>query len=669
MAFPLDRSIRFGSQLFVNPEDTPDTLRPCIATLADTGFTLIRLFLPWSQLEPKPGEYRWSPFDEVFDAAHARGLKIVATLMASSPPGWMHLTHGLQEAANLDEPEFFARSLAHLRTVVEHYRAHPALDSWILWNEPGRRLDPSHPATLRRFGEYLERTYAGDLAAYNATHFQPADSFAQPRLPPFRDGGFGSHRVRAEWLAFTVENLRAALATIAAEVRRLDPDHPIHLNPHRVSQCLAEDGQSIWQEAALVDFMGCSAHPAWHSTRFPRDRYPDSIAMFADLMRSCTPRADGYFWVTELQGGTTLLSGFEPLLASPGETRVWLWEALAAGAKAVVYWCAHGRTDGYEAGEWDLLDHQGHASPQLRAAGEVIAAARPWLARLAAARPPAPDVGILISEPAQWLDLIEGADCDPRNPRNRQKGADGVCGAYLLAASLSLETEFYDLARLGRTPPGSLPPVLLAPGLAVADAATIAHLERFVSAGGLLIGDGLFAWKDASGRLARELWPAADALWGATCQAYEALGDAPRVALRGGTALTGWFLRARLAPHEGTGIDGHWTDGTPAITRRRVGRGEACRVGTTLFQRELAQPEAATARWFETLIRGRLPSAPRPVRHAPGVRLRRLRVGDEPLVIAINTTTRDRTLRLRWPGRKPALRTLRVPAQDAVVVA
>lgn len=667
MTFQLDRSIRFGSQLFVNPEDTPETLRPCIAMLAKSGFTLIRLFLPWNQLEPRPGEYRWSPFDEVFDEAHASGIKIVATLMSCSPPGWMGLTNGLQEVANLDEPEFFAQSLGHLRAVVEHYRGHPALDSWILWNEPSRRLRPSHPATMQAFREFLERRYGGDLAAYSATHYQPAESFAAIKVPPLDEGGFTSHRAKVEWLTFTMDNLRQKLAAMAAEVRRLDPLHPIHVNPHRVSQCLADDGQSIWQEASLVDFMGCSAHPAWHSVRFPRHRYPDSIAMYADMMRSCTPQPDGYFWVTELQGGTTLMSSFEPLLASPGETRVWLWEGIAAGAKAVVYWCAHGRTDGYEAGEWDLLDHYGQPSPQLMAISETIRQLTPHLPRLAlASRPPA-DVGIIVSEASMMLDLVEGTDDNPQNPRNRQKSADAVSGAYLLAADLSLETNFYDLARLQATPLDTLPPVLIAPGLVVVDADTIAFLERVVRSGRLLVGDGFFAWKDASGRLAQELWPAADALWGAKCSGYEALGDQSG-ATTTVSALRGWFMRGRLAPTAGTFVAESWTDAGAAIMERRVGRGLACRIGTTVFQHYLTHEDPVTLCWFESLVRSRLPAAPRLIERKPGVRLRRLQLGANHVVVLLNTASETREVRLNWPGHVWEQQEIRVPAQDAVVL-
>lgn len=661
----LDRSLRFGSHLFVNPEDTPATLRPALDELVRAGFTLVRIFLPWSQVEPKPGFHSWSPYDELFDDAHVRGIKIVVTLMGASPPGWMKLTRGLQETANPDDPVFWAASVAHVRKVVGRYKDHPALDSWILWNEPCRRPDPGDAATLAAFRSHLERAYAGDCAAYDAVHYRPADGFVNAEAPALDEAGFISHRSKIEWLEFATENLFAKLAAYAGEVRRLDGVHPVHVNPHRVSQCLADEGQSIWREAKTVDFLGCSAHPAWHSVRFARERYGDSIALFADLMRGATGAADRYFWVTELQGGPTLMSAFEPLLASPGEARLWLWQGVAAGAKAVVYWCAHGRTDGYEAGEWDLLDLRGRPTPQLEAIREAIAAMAPHRKALDRARPPRADVGIVFSEESMRLDLAEGEGDAAANARNRQKTADAAAGAYLLAADLSMEVQFYDHSRLRATPAGELPPVLVAPGVVAADEAAIAAFAAYVDAGGLLVGDGFFAWKDRYGRLAQDRWDAADALWGAACAGYEP--QAPGTRMAGTTAdWPGWFMRARLEPRPGTEVAARWQDGRPAMTCRREGRGEAWRAGMPVFQRYFTQPSEAVRDWFWGLVAGRLPAAPRPVRHTPKVRLRRLETADGFLAIVINANAEAVETGLRTAaGVVP----VRVPAMDVAVVA
>jgi len=666
MACTLDRSLRFGSQLFVNPEDTIETLRPPLATLAEAGFTVIRIFIPWSYLERQEGTYTWDPFDELFDEALKWNMRLVPTLMANSPPQWMRQTNGIQETANMDDTAFFSKALDHVQHVVERWKEHPALDSWILWNEPGRKLSPTCPMASREFRNFIRGQYNNDIEAYNRLHFRHAASFDEIETPQLDQSGFVSHRMKVEWLEFSVANLQQKLTAIGEAVRRIDPVHPIHVNPHRLAECSADMGQSIWRQAEIVDFLGCSSHPAWHSIRFPRDRYADSIAMFADLIRSATLAEDSYFWVTELQGGTTLMSGSEYLIPSPAEARLWLWQCIAAGAKAVVYWCAHGRTEGFEAGEWDLLDLRGRPTPQLEAISSTVRDIGPWRPLLDRATPPRPDVGIIICEPGMLLDLAEGVTDLVSNPRNQYKSCQAMAGAYLLASDLSLEPTFYDLPRLCATPIEDLPPLLLLPGLLVIDAPTLAYLKKVVASGRWIIGDGFFAWKDLHGRLTQDQWDAADELWGTACTGYEMIPEGATFTASG-NELPAWFFRAFLSPQPDAEVLGTWPDGRPAATLSRHGDGGACRMGTLVFQRYFYQSTPAILSWFGQIVAQiQFPTAPRIVTPIPGIRVRRLAFDRQHLIIVINSSEFTQTIELSSTDAAPALR-LTIAAQSGLI--
>ena len=60
--------------------------------------------------------------------------------MAQSPPGWMQISHGSQDIGPVDDPEYWQQALTWAETIVQHWSAHPALHSWILWNEASRVL-------------------------------------------------------------------------------------------------------------------------------------------------------------------------------------------------------------------------------------------------------------------------------------------------------------------------------------------------------------------------------------------------------------------------------------------------------------------------------------------------------------------------------------------------
>ncbi|MBC2600340.1 beta-galactosidase [Puniceicoccus vermicola] len=644
----LDRELRFGSHLFVNPEDTVEELKPRMEALASAGFTLIRLFMVWDLIEPKSKQYKWTIFDQLFDLSAQMGFKLVPTLMSVSPPGWMRKTYGIQEVADLDDPDFFAQAIDFTEQVVNRYKDHPSLDSWILWNEPGRSPETTSPHVLKAYQAFLEASY-GKIEHYNSNNFQQVESFHEIAIPKVLDG-FITYQGRIDWLRFCVENLHSHIQAIAQKVVDLDPNHPIHINPHRISQCLADVGQSLWKNAEAVDFMGCSAHPSWHSTRYPRERYGDSIALFADITRSATEAPDQYFWVTELQGGTTLMSANVALHPSPDETAEWLMQCVASSTKAVIYWCTNARNNGFEAGEWDLLNYDGEPTKQLKSIEWIIKNLYPYMGLLAEAKPPKADMLILVSEEAAMLDLVEGTSEAPSNLRNIQKSTDAVAGAYFLACDLSLEVDFMDSRRLLEAPIEGLPKIIVIPSATVLSKDCIEHLNTIVESGHQVIADGFFAWKTPHGALAKSCWPSEEKLWGSRCIEYSAIDDNPVIETQY-CQIESCFMRAHFKVKSQTKVVAHWEDGSPAITQRECAGGQACRLGTVLFQRYLNENSTDLLNWFHNLVEPYIQKdQPKLVKTTGGIRLRRLSVNEQPLCIALNRSDKVQSFRIQWKG-------------------
>ena len=242
-----------------------------------------------------------------------------------------------------------------------------------------------------------------------------------------------------------------------------------------------------------------------------------------------------------------------------------------------------------------------------------------------------------------------------------------MSGAYLMTADLSLETLFYNQARLRATPPEALPRVLLAPSLAVLEAETIYYLHAAVKAGVLLIGDGFFAWKDRYGRLARQLADPSAELWGAGCLGYEALAKSRNAHDKAGNVIPGWFARAALAPLAAE-VVAAWDDQAPAVVRHAIGAGAACRIGTHFFQHYLTKPDPAALKWLAAAIAPSLAPARRLVNSGPTLRLRRLRAKSGEIAIVINSGLHAETAWVREPGASEPVALL-VPAQNALVLA
>lgn len=620
---PLLEPLALGSQYYIGRGDTPASVHAGLRAMAAARLRYVRLFLLWDLLEPKEGQWDWSTYDAAFDAAAEFGLLVVPTLMSISPPGWMGISGGSQDIGPLEDEAFLKRSEEYVHRVVQRWRNHPALHSWILWNEPSR-VPPRNTATRSRFREFLHQRYDGDVDRLNATRYAQVTDFADVAVD---SGGvqslaFRGYGERLDWIRFAVADLHAHLARLAALVRADDPNHPIHTNPHNVAETVLAAGQSVFRQRALVDFMGCSAHPTWHATRFPRDRWGTAIGLFADLMRATSPHPEGLFWVSELQGGPTLFSAERADGPDGPEITRWIWEGFAAGARAVVFWCFNARHSGYEAGEWRLLGLDGLPSRRLQAVTAVadfLAGPGAWLNET---RPLRPTVLVLRSEDAEALTLMDDREPpQPSNPRNPTRTADAVAGAYLLFADLGLEVGFIDEPGLQGSTWKSTTRLLILPGPECVAEQTWAAIDDWVRAGGTVWADGLTGWKTAEGDLADSARVVQAQLFGSALIEAEPVRPAETDL---GDDRAAWFLRGDLLPAPSTEVLLRWVDGTPAATRVARGQGSAIRLGTCLTQRYLTAPSVAWRNWLSTLLPIGLQGPVHLAQPGPSIRLRRL---------------------------------------------
>ncbi|TVR40374.1 MAG: hypothetical protein EA402_13795 [Planctomycetota bacterium] len=644
------RRIALGSQYYINKDSTVLEVRQGIAEMAAQGLRLVRIFAIWDHLEPAPGQYHWEVYDALFDAAAEAGLGVVPTLFAVSPPGWMGISDDSQALGPLEDPDYWRQALDHLRRVVEHWRDHPALHSWILWNEPSR-VPPSSPLVSERWQHFLQQRY-GSLEALNANRYRQVSEWS--KLSDFtatNASAFRGYAQELDRLRFCVDELQHWLHDLAAAVRALDARHPIHVNPHNVGQSVLAAGQSVWREGELVDFIGVSAHPPWHATRFPAWRVPHAVEFFADIAASASCDDDGRFWVSELQGGPTIFSAEHPSGPSPREIKQWLQQSLAGGAEAVLFWCYNQRNGGYEVGEWGLRGLDGRPSERLAAVAEVAQFIEAQQPLLAAAQPWPASVAILHSEDSERLALLAGRGDAPQDGRNRNGHWDAIAGAWLIARDLGHEVQIIDEDRwcAGEEPASSVRSILV-PAAHALRAETLGRLQAFAMAGGQVIADGLVGWNTADGRLAddqglascfgvrlHDLRGLRPDLPAPSCSRLDNDGPADN----GGGRLHGLLFTAHLQPcSETVEILAHWPHAAPAISRQAQGEGCFVRLGTLVFAQYLAwDAENTRCQDLRQALQQILPAPVAPLQlaaPAPPWWLRRLQTPEGCLALLVN---------------------------------
>ena len=572
----------FGSQLFINREDSAESVRASVRLMHAHGLRLIRLFSFWDQIEPQPGQWTWDITDTVFDEAGLLGMGVIPTLFAQTPPGWWWSSRvgSCQDVVDLTEPGLRAAGHAYLERYVSRYARHPGLHSWIVWNEASMVV-PVTPGTIRAYRTYLAETY-GTITAYNAVHYRQYHDFSEIVMESNNDGPLGPTRVdRLDWLRYTVHFLMQVVADFTRIIRHHDPVHPVHVNPHQVGACMFRYSQSLWHIAEQMDFMGTSAHPVHHSTRFPQERLVQSLGLFCSLTRSATRDPRGRFWVSELQGGPSLFGARRFGGPDPGELRTWLWECIGQGSEAIVYWTFTGRNSDGESGEWMLLDQRGKPSRRLRESARCTQMIEHHAQVFTQVGLPKPQVVILYSEASTMLGYVCGHTDAITDPRCHERGTDAIAGAYSVFDDLGLDVAFTSEPRLVEPATLANARVLIVPDSQALEPGTAATIAAFVARGGTVIADGLIGWKTPGDRLDPATSAQLIPVFGAELEDLDPMpGDITLNTPQG--TVPGWLAELTLAPRDpATESLGHWDDGRIAATALNHPKGgRAIRLGS-----------------------------------------------------------------------------------------
>lgn len=126
MAFPaVCVAAAIGMNVHLPPSDTLDLTQ-------DLGAEWIRIDFNWDIAEPTEGNYDWTVFDALLDAAKARGLNVFATIGYS--PAWASLGDGLGDGPHNDVPNPVAYK-AFVKAATARY-SDGRVAAWGTWNEP-----------------------------------------------------------------------------------------------------------------------------------------------------------------------------------------------------------------------------------------------------------------------------------------------------------------------------------------------------------------------------------------------------------------------------------------------------------------------------------------------------------------------------------------------------
>ncbi len=485
-----------GAQIWIEPGQTPAQIDGWFRELRDAHMPVARLFLMWPDLEPKKDVWDFTLYDEAFKAAEKYHVRIVATLTPGGPPPFLggDGTQGYSVTGSEAAQGLATDYIAH---VVIHYRDNPALDSWILMNEPGQAASPQ-PLAITGFRSWLSHRYK-TVDGLNLAWGKNYSSCQQ--ATPDEEPNSWNKTVSIDWMTFWRGYQTQQLEWLAQQVRINDAKHPLHMNPHSLVGNLAKSSDDLPSWRSFLDTLGCSIHPAWHFGLLNPDEYALGVSYVNDLVDgSIEPKRH---WVTELQGGTNIASGTRPIDPTADDVAQWVWTSLGAGADRILFWLLNARTSGVEAGEWSLLDFQQQPSARLRTASQIAQILENNKDFFDGSQAVRPDVTLVLSLETMTLEDNLAHSADPARDRNAQ--VLETLGLYraLAESGVPPRIKHFDDVAWSQAEPAHRTVIL--PDVRALSTEQIDQLNAFVHNGNTLIVTGLTGFYDPYGKA----WPLA----------------------------------------------------------------------------------------------------------------------------------------------------------------
>lgn len=606
-----------------------------------SGLNMIRtaeLLASWDYIEPRRGQPEWDWLDRIFALSAERGIQILLGTGSCNAPIWMielypdlqrisregvaYPTNTVWGWACTNNPGLRSELERYLKLLLERYSQHPALFGWQIDNQIGHGSAFTQNSEVRRsrqhayfcycnhcarlFRQWLEGKY-GDIDrlnrewAWDPTHYR---YYAWHQIQPPRsmpaEWGNGT-----AWLDFRRFQHQSFTDYIAWQHHLIKAHDPKQITLHNLYSCLrpdlgARNEPDHWAIGAVPDIIGHDMYPS--ENNYKKD--PAYSSWFLDFGYSVAHHNHKTFTVPELESGP--IGGFSagPSFATSGlDIKRFNLACLGHGAKMMLY-------QGYR--DWNciplhwgaLVDYHGEPTERFQAASEVNRVVKEHTNFFLDAMPAPAQVALYHSmENVAVLDgqANEGLLYKALRGAHTALWREGFSIDFVAPQFIASETANYKAVVL---------PFVMHLPKEVAE-----RLETFVVAGGSLIAfaklghldEKGWAWNDRPGAGLDKLFGAVETHIEVFKEETEPLDikvdpSSPLFAGVEAQTIKGYWHRQTFKLADDVEVLARFSDGQPAILRRKHGKGQAILMATHLDMAVHEYGDPATERVFANLM-------------------------------------------------------------------
>ena len=395
----------YGAQYYRAPTPAPEYWEQDLKKIKESGFNTVKYWVQWRWSERKEGEYYWEDLDKLMDLAAKNDLKVVLNLILDVMPVWVardypdSLMVGFDGRVMKGDPILCrqlggypgpcyanklmtAKRQRFTKAAYEHFRGHPALWGWDVWNEPEThatyRGGSCYPylcycqTCQNEFKHFCEKKYA-TIEKLNAIWGRCYNDFSEVEVPTMPDcvADF------VDWREMQMRKLHEDAAWRLKLLKATDPKSVAHL--HIVCSL------GGFSPLTGVDDYDCAPESEIYGSSMVNEPYFCCEGISAAQGRR--------FYNAEWHLNWGSHSMYPPVI-----TREYFqnqqFAQLGWGIFGYLFWQFRTEALGTESPAWGLINLDGSERPALKYASEFVKAFKPYSELFMECRPAEPEVVI-----------------------------------------------------------------------------------------------------------------------------------------------------------------------------------------------------------------------------------------------------------------------------------